>query len=66
MTKTEHPRDKYKHVLEKGRDMKMSELKMLFDRGVPFDTIKKALKMGHFTLVDLIEYYGIDYGSDRG
>ena len=60
MNQCKHLADKYQHILDKGQDMKMEELKMLFERGVPFETIKKALNIGHIALARITDDYGIE------
>lgn len=53
------PKQKYKHILDKGQDMTKSDIEYLLKKDVPKKHIIKALKMGSLTFFEMAERWGI-------
>ena len=54
-----NPTVKYKHILEKGKDIKPSEVQYLLDKGIDRKTIAKHIKMGIHEFNKVMENHGL-------
>ena len=58
-------KDKYKHILTKGQDMKREDIKILLDNGFAKMEIARALKMDNGRFYQILENWGLSQAGRR-